>query len=279
MKIANPLTKREKEILAQLLQGQSNRQIAYSLQISIRTVEFHLTNIYAKFNVSSRVELILHLVNTAGQNSFAKHGVSTGDNRKQILDNRAKAKSLNRLFGKSSLPRKELAMKKRWPIYLLIGLFFGAVYFHYFGFVANILNQTYVGENSLILILLFGLAMVLYFGIWLLPGILPAIYELKRSSPTHHAILAVVLVCLSAVTGYYISYWIMLALVGVPNMEFLVIIGEPSATLQAAWAEWFPRLIGLKWLKWSSIGLFLSAGAAFATAKIFLRKHPDAQSA
>ncbi len=111
------------------------------------------------------------------------------------------------------------------------------------------------------------------------PGTLPAIYELKQLSPTHHAILAVVLVCLSAVTGYYISYWIMLALVGVPNMEFLVIIGEPSTTIQTIWAEWFPRLIGLKWLKWSSIGLFLSAGLAFATSKIFLRKQPNAQSA
>ena len=60
------LSGREKEVVNLLLQGKSNKQIALSLNISVRTVEFHLKNVYAKFQVSSRVELILALVNATG---------------------------------------------------------------------------------------------------------------------------------------------------------------------------------------------------------------------
>ena len=55
------LSKREIEVLELVLQGNSNKQIALSLHITVRTVEFHLKNIYAKFQVSSRIELILKL--------------------------------------------------------------------------------------------------------------------------------------------------------------------------------------------------------------------------
>jgi hypothetical protein len=43
------------------LQGKSNKQIALDLEISQRTVEFHLSNIYTKLNVGSRTESILKL--------------------------------------------------------------------------------------------------------------------------------------------------------------------------------------------------------------------------
>ena len=59
-----PLTRREWEVLEHLLKGRSNKQIALALDISIRTVEFHLKNIYAKHDVASRVELILLLGGT-----------------------------------------------------------------------------------------------------------------------------------------------------------------------------------------------------------------------
>src|SRR5690349_15324825 len=62
----DPLTPREREVVKLLLQGKSNKLIALSLGISRRTVEFHLNNVYAKFQVGSRVELILRLVNTTG---------------------------------------------------------------------------------------------------------------------------------------------------------------------------------------------------------------------
>lgn len=57
----NPLSKREQDVLALLLEGKSNKLIAHTLRITERTVEFHLKNIYAKHQVNSRMELVLHL--------------------------------------------------------------------------------------------------------------------------------------------------------------------------------------------------------------------------
>jgi DNA-binding CsgD family transcriptional regulator len=54
-------TKRENQIIKLLLEGKSNKQIAMALGISEGTVEFHLTSIYSKLGVSSRVEAILLL--------------------------------------------------------------------------------------------------------------------------------------------------------------------------------------------------------------------------
>jgi DNA-binding CsgD family transcriptional regulator len=61
MKKFELLSVRENEVAHLLLKGKSNKQIALSLGISIRTVEFHLRNIFAKLDVGSRVELVLKL--------------------------------------------------------------------------------------------------------------------------------------------------------------------------------------------------------------------------
>lgn len=82
-----PLSNRESEVVELLLQGKSNKLIASSLFISERTVEFHLKNIYAKFQVSSRVELILKLGNTPGQPETEKLGDSTVDSEEGIAEN------------------------------------------------------------------------------------------------------------------------------------------------------------------------------------------------
>lgn len=50
------LTKREKEVLAHVVMGKSNKQIALQLVISEATVENHLTHIYRKWYVSNRTE-------------------------------------------------------------------------------------------------------------------------------------------------------------------------------------------------------------------------------
>lgn len=54
------ITDREQEIMAFLLQGYSNPQIAEKLFISLSTVKSHLRNIYPKIGVKSRYELIVH---------------------------------------------------------------------------------------------------------------------------------------------------------------------------------------------------------------------------
>jgi len=54
------LTDREREVIAALGAGLSNRQIAQRLFISDVTVRHHLTSIYAKLEISSRLELIVY---------------------------------------------------------------------------------------------------------------------------------------------------------------------------------------------------------------------------
>lgn len=53
------LTSREGEILAQIVVGATNEQIADKLSISPHTVRTHLYNIYKKINVSNRLEAAL----------------------------------------------------------------------------------------------------------------------------------------------------------------------------------------------------------------------------
>ena len=55
------LSSRERETVQLLLEGKSNKLIARDMKMSERTVEFHLKNIYEKFQVSSRLELVLKL--------------------------------------------------------------------------------------------------------------------------------------------------------------------------------------------------------------------------
>ncbi len=50
------LTEREREVLRLLAGGLSNKAIAQRLYVSVRTVEGHLANLYAKLRVRSRTE-------------------------------------------------------------------------------------------------------------------------------------------------------------------------------------------------------------------------------
>jgi len=53
------LSPREMEVLRLVAQGLTNYQIARQLGLSVRTVEAHLTHVYAKLDVSSRTEAAL----------------------------------------------------------------------------------------------------------------------------------------------------------------------------------------------------------------------------
>lgn len=56
------LTQREREILAHLARGESNKAIARQLDISYDTVKLHVRHILAKLNLSSRVEAAVFAV-------------------------------------------------------------------------------------------------------------------------------------------------------------------------------------------------------------------------
>jgi DNA-binding CsgD family transcriptional regulator len=54
----DPLTAREEEVLAEILLGKSNREAAAALYITENTMKTHARNIYSKYGVHSRAELI-----------------------------------------------------------------------------------------------------------------------------------------------------------------------------------------------------------------------------
>jgi DNA-binding NarL/FixJ family response regulator len=56
------LTPRELEVLRHAAKGLSNKEIAARLTISTRTVQVHLANIFAKLEVGSRTEAVMHAV-------------------------------------------------------------------------------------------------------------------------------------------------------------------------------------------------------------------------
>lgn len=126
------LSKREKEVLDLVLQGKSNKQIALSLHITVRTVEFHLKNVYAKFQVSSRIELLLKLGHATDAAHIEDLGYSTVDRQGEMAENGDRSKSLMdwaTFRGAVSTIGQELIMKailKKPSAFLPLAMSFGA---------------------------------------------------------------------------------------------------------------------------------------------------------
>jgi DNA-binding CsgD family transcriptional regulator len=117
MKQINKLSRRELEVVHLLLQGKSNKLIAFALGISDRTVEFHLKNVYEKYQVSSRMELVLKLGNTTGDDAISeKLGHSTVARSRGKIENRDRRQSKTDWAASHKIAvyliGKELIMKK-----------------------------------------------------------------------------------------------------------------------------------------------------------------------
>jgi DNA-binding NarL/FixJ family response regulator len=62
LRLAEPLTEREMEVLNFLAQGLTNKDIAQTMVLSVRTVEAHLRSVFGKLGVRSRTEAVLWAV-------------------------------------------------------------------------------------------------------------------------------------------------------------------------------------------------------------------------
>jgi DNA-binding NarL/FixJ family response regulator len=60
--LLDELTKREKEVLAEIAKGKSNKEIAATLMITEKTVKTHVSNILAKLNLADRTQAALYAV-------------------------------------------------------------------------------------------------------------------------------------------------------------------------------------------------------------------------
>jgi len=98
---------REKEVIELLLQGKSNKQMALTLHVANRTVEFHLNNIYAKMGVTSRTEAVLKLSETGLRESTAV--IDLGNVRESAVEKKYKAADNgSKSFSLRSIPMKNL---------------------------------------------------------------------------------------------------------------------------------------------------------------------------
>ncbi|HNB85165.1 MAG TPA: helix-turn-helix transcriptional regulator [Anaerolineales bacterium] len=106
----NKLSPREIEVVDHVLQGKSNKQIAFQLGITERTVEFHLKNVYTKLGIGSRMELAVKLWKSADDEVKASLRESTVAESVEIAENGNQpmwAASVKRML---SVLKKEFAM-------------------------------------------------------------------------------------------------------------------------------------------------------------------------
>ncbi len=249
-------SRRQYQVLELLLQGKSNKQIALELGISESTVEFHLRNIYGKLQVRSRTEAILKL----GQSTVAIQD----ELRESLVDRGAEIKH------NGGTLIQELNMKNRLFYYFLAGLLFGAVYWFYLSGTAKFLNGLTAPEEDYWQIWVsLSITFIIYFGVWLFPATLPAVVEYRHSQKMSWSIMAVVIVWVSTIFGYYLSYLIMLALVGLPQMEFLLIFNKHSPTFWQDWGAIFRTLILADLVKWVVISILVGGTAGLLSTMLY----------
>jgi DNA-binding NarL/FixJ family response regulator len=77
--IASPigLSRREKEVLDGVLENLANKEIASRLSISERTVKFHVSSLFIKFKVRSRMELMRQIPGFLGNTLFGGTAVDS----------------------------------------------------------------------------------------------------------------------------------------------------------------------------------------------------------
>jgi len=103
------------EVIEYLLEGKSNKQIAKDLGVSVRTVEFHLSNIYARLNVHSRTEAAIKLTEMNLRQP-------AGNNTSRVLRKPTVAKNSRSIENGGNQSKRRFPMKN-----LLIGLAIGVV--------------------------------------------------------------------------------------------------------------------------------------------------------
>lgn len=262
------LSKREREVVELLLQGKSNKQIAVSLDIAETTVEFHLRNVYAKLQVHSRAEAILKLGKSASV--LAENpGEPRVEKQSQIQHTDSTFISEKGEFA-ALTSRKDIEMKNRLFSYCFAGLGFGILFFFYFEVIDRFMNTVLINEENPLEVWAFiSVEFLLVFGVWLIPTIYPARYEFGHSKRVVSSVIAVIMMWVSAVAGYYLIYTLLLAFVGLPNMEYYLVLGRHDPAFWQDWAALFPRLILSKFLEWTVVGVIIGGFAGFVTSSLY----------
>lgn len=166
-------------------------------------------------------------------------------------------------------------MHKRWLGYFVIGICFGIIDWYFLDLLATLLAG--LGQNEGLIeagftrLLIIVLVMSLNYGIWLVPVIPTAIYEVNRSHSLVKAALSAVVIWVAAIFSYYAYYTFLLMFVGLPHLEFMLFANRHSA---AYWADWWPpfrRVVLLQFFEWIGVAVIGGVLVGTVSAVIFRR--------
>src|SRR5262249_49355420 len=79
-KLPVPLSRRQHEVLSAVAQNLTNKEIAGKLNVSVRTVKFHVSALLEKFEVRGRVDLMLEAADLLSRDAVHKRRTSREDN-------------------------------------------------------------------------------------------------------------------------------------------------------------------------------------------------------
>jgi hypothetical protein len=164
-------------------------------------------------------------------------------------------------------------MRNRWLIYIAVGLCFGFADWYFLDLLASLSQNQALNENLLqapeyIRVLIVMVLVISNYGVWLIPVIPTAIYEMKRSQSLRRAAISAVIVWSMAMLSYYAYYAFMLMFIGLPNMDFMFFSNRQSATY---WADWWPpfqRVILAQFFDW--IGIAVIGGVIVGTLSAYV---------
>lgn len=162
--------------------------------------------------------------------------------------------------------------RKRWLTYILVGLVFGVFDWYFLDLLATALSA--IGQDEarfaspVARLAIIAVFMGMNFGVWLVPVIPAAIYEVKRSRSIRRAALAAIFIWVAAIFSYYAFYTFLLMFVGLPHLEFMLFSNRAAPTY---WADWWPpfrRVIFDQFFEW--IGIAVVGGAIIGVLSAFL---------
>lgn len=148
-------------------------------------------------------------------------------------------------------------MKRRWFIYIIIGIVFGVIDFYYHGFLANYLVRKQAFNSSLAREIAW---LVLSIGIWLVLIIPIVLHEAKVSQSRVLSALASSLTWCASIISYYLTNAVQLAFIGLPTRPELHISNRRDPFFWGNWKSvfWYDIVGGIvEWAVVAVVGGFI----------------------
>jgi len=163
-------------------------------------------------------------------------------------------------------------MRNRWIIYVAIGLCFGILDWYFLDLLASLNQIQFLNEGlpAFVQVLVVILLVSMNYGIWLIPVIPVAIYEMKRSNSIRKSAGAAIIVWSVAILSYYAYYAFLLMFVGLPNLDFMLFSNKQTASY---WTDFWPpfkRIILDQFVEW--IGIAVIGGGIVGSMSAYLFK-------